>query len=180
MKKTSFIISLAILMVFFISQVSFSQVYKWVDKKGVVHFTDDITQVPGEFRPKADATEALQEKEEIKSDAESAPVKKEVAYKDQLGRGEDYWRGRIEEWRKKLTEQQDKLETLRIKYNGLTEKYNDSRGLAERANLRQERDRIKAEMDECGTRIDEARGMMDKKIPEEAEFYKAKPEWTKR
>ena len=179
MKKISFITLLPCFLVFLVAQVSFSQVYKWTDEKGVTHFTDDISQVPGEFRPKAASIEAIQEREETKLEGESATAKKEGSYKDQLGRGEDYWRGRVEDWRKKLREQQDKLESLRIKYNGLTEKYNDSRSLTERANLRKERDKIKTEMDECSTQIDEARVMMDKKIPEEAELYKAKTEWIK-
>ncbi len=179
MKKTPLIVSLAFLVVFFISQASFSQVYRWVDKKGAVHFTDDITQVPEEFRPKTDGIEAFQEKEETKPEGESIPTKKEIAYKDELGRGEEYWRERVGEWRKKLTEQQGRLETLRIKYNELTEKYNDSRSLVERTSLRKERDKIKTEIEECGAGIDEAKAMMDKKIPEEAEHYKAKPEWVK-
>jgi hypothetical protein len=32
--------------VLFISEFSIAEVYKWVDEKGVVYFTDDITQVP--------------------------------------------------------------------------------------------------------------------------------------
>jgi hypothetical protein len=179
MKKTLFISLVPLVLVFLTFQLSFSQVYRWVDEKGVSHFTDDITQVPREFKSKTERIEAPQEKEDPKSDLEIAPTKKEASYKDQLGRGEDYWKGRVEEWRKKLREQQDKLEGLRTRYNGLTEKYNDSRNLVERTNLRRERDKIKTEMDERNAQIDEARGMMDKKIPEEAELYKAKPEWVK-
>jgi hypothetical protein len=34
-------------------------------------------------------------------------------------------------------------------------------------------------MDQHKTQIEEAKNMLDKKIPEEAELYKAKPEWLK-
>jgi len=175
MKRTQFII----LLTFLISQIAFAQVYKWVDEKGVTHFTDDITQVPEKYRPKAERIESSQEKEDTKVEGELAPRKKEDAYKDRLGRGEDYWKGRVEEWRKKLRELQDRVEVLRTKYNGLTDRFNDSRSTAERANLRRERDQVKNEMDQCNTQIEEARGMLEKKIPEEAELYKAKPEWVK-
>jgi hypothetical protein len=171
MKKIIFII----LSTFLVSQVSFAQVYKWTDEKGVTYFTDDITQVPEKYRPRTERIEAPEEKVE----GESAPKKKEEALTDQLGRGENYWKGRVDEWRRKLRELQDNLEVLRGKYNGLTERYNDSRSTAERANLRRERDQIKNEMDQCNTQIQEARSMLDKKIPEEAELYKAKREWVK-
>jgi len=32
--------------ILFFSDITFAQVYKWVDEKGVAYFTDDITQVP--------------------------------------------------------------------------------------------------------------------------------------
>jgi len=174
--KTIFFV---ILLAFLIFGTSFAQVYKWVDEKGVTHFTDDMTQVPEKFRAKAGSIEAPQEKEDTKGEGELAPKKKEDSYKDRLGRGEDYWKGRVEEWRRKLFELQNKLEVLRAKYNGLTEKFNDSRSTVERGNLRKERDQVKNEIDECNSQIEEARGVMEKKIPEEAELYKAKPEWIK-
>ena len=167
-----------ILFVFFISEIAFAQVYKWVDDKGVVHFTDDITQVPEKYRPKAERMGLSEDKEETKVEGESRQ-KKDEPYRDRLGRGQDYWKGRIEEWRRKLREAQVKLEALRVKYNELTEKHNDSKTQIARTELRRERDQVKSEMDQCKTQIEEARGMLEKKIPEEAELYKAKPEWVK-
>ena len=82
-------------------------------------------------------------------------------------------------WRKKLREYQNSLETLRAKYNELTMRYNDSKSTAERGTLRIERDQIKSEMDQFRIQIDEAKNMLDKKIPEEADLYKAKPDWVK-
>jgi len=177
MKRILFVILLAFLIS--ISGISFAQVYKWVDEKGVTHFTDDVTQVPGKYRPKAESIETPQEKEDTKVEGELAPKKKEDSYKDQLGRGEDYWKGRVEESKKRLGELQDKLDALRTRYNALTERFNASRSTAERGSLRVEREQVQKEMDECKTQIDEAKGVLGKKIPEEAEFYKAKPEWIK-
>jgi hypothetical protein len=177
MKKIIFII-LCILFLF-MGEISFAEVYKWIDEKGVVYFTDDIMQVPEKYRPKSERIGLPEGKEETKGEGESTPKKKEETYKDRLGRGEDYWKGRVEEWRKKLKEYQDNLETLRAKYNELTMRYNDSKSTAERGNLRIERDQVKSEMDQYKIQIDEAKNMLDKKIPEEAELYKAKPEWVK-
>jgi len=167
-----------ILFVLFISEIAFAQVYKWVDEKGVVYFTDDITQVPEKYRPKAERMGLSEDKEETKVEAESREKKGE-AYRDRLGRGQDYWKGRVEEWRRKLREAQVKLEALRVKYNELTERFNDSKSTAERANIRKERDQVKSEMDQSKIQIEEAKEMLEKKIPEEADLYKAKPEWVK-
>jgi len=172
-----------ILFIFFIFEISFAEVYKWVDEKGVSHFTDDIMQIPERNRPKAELIELSEEagKEESKREEEGevTPKVKEESQRDRLGRGESYWRGLVEEWRKKLKERQDRLETLRAKYNELTMKHNESKSTAERGNLRTERDQVKNEMDQCKIQIEEAKDMLEKKIPEEVELYKAKPEWVK-
>lgn len=172
-------ISVITLFIFFLSAICFAEVYRWVDEKGAVHFTDDITQVPERYRSKTEEIGSPEEKEEAKPEGEATPGKKEETYKDQLGRGEDYWKGRVGEWRQKLREQEDKLEALRVKYNGLTERFNDSKSTAERGNLRKERDQVKKEMDLSKIQIEDAKNMLEKKIPEEAELYKAKPEWIK-
>jgi hypothetical protein len=169
-----------ILSIFLLSQVSFAQIYKWVDERGVTHFTDDMTQLPEKHRPKAEGVQLPQENEDTKIEEEPAPKKKEDSYKDRLGRGEDYWRGRVDEWRKKLRELQDRFEVLKTKYNELTERHNDSRSIATRTELRKERDKVKGEIDQCKVQIEEARSMLDKKIPEEAELYKAKLEWVRK
>jgi hypothetical protein len=172
-------ILLIIFFVLFITQISSAEVYKWVDENGVVYFTDDITLVPEKYRPKAEIIGLPDKKEETKGEKESTPKRKEEAYRDRLGRGEEYWKGRVEEWRKKLRELQDRSEILRVKYNELTERFNDSKSSAERGSLRKERDQIKNEMDQCKIQIEEAKNMLGKKIPEEAELYKAKAEWLK-
>jgi len=183
MKRTLFAF-IGISVVFFAFQISYAQVYKWVDEKGVTHFTDDASEVPERNRPKSEKINMPQRSDDTTTEEESAPKdatsqKREQAYKDSLGRGEDYWRGQMEQWRAKLGDLQEKLETLRTKYNELIEKFNASRNTAERGSVRVERDGVKAEMDQCRIEIDEAKSMLEKKIPDEADFYKAKREWVK-
>lgn len=174
MKKYIFIIILIILSTSF----SIAEVYKWVDDQGVVHFTDDFTQIPEKYRPKIEKMEMSNEKVEPETEKEP-PSKKKDTYKDRLGRGEEYWKGIVGEWSKKLKILQEKVESLRIKYNEVTEKINNSKSSVERSNLRRERDQIKNEMDQNKSQIEKAKYMLEKKIPEDAELYKAKPEWVK-
>ncbi|NWF92029.1 MAG: DUF4124 domain-containing protein [Syntrophaceae bacterium] len=171
--------TLPIILVILLSQPSFAQVYKWVDEKGGVHFTDDITQVPERYRPQIEKLETPEESSNRKLETGSAPAKKGDNGKDRLGRGQDYWKGRIEEWKKRLKEYQEREINLRIKYNELTERFNNSKSTSERASLRRERDEVKSQMETCKSQIDEAKQMLEKKIPEEAEIFGAKPEWLK-
>jgi len=179
MKTTSLLIILAA--IFFV-QISSAQVYKWVDEKGVVHFTDDMLQVPEKYRPKTEKMEIVEEKAEPKIEGDTpSSKKKEEPYKDRMGRGEEYWKERMEFWKKKLVTAQDKIEELRIRYNQLSEKLNASisRYSAERTALRNERDQVKNEIDKYKQELEEAKIMLDKKLPEEAQLNRAKPEWVK-
>ncbi len=163
-----------------IAQLSFAQVYKWVDEKGGVHFTDDILQVPEKYRSKTEKIGIVEEKAEPKVQNDASPSKKkEEPYKDRLGRGEEYWKEKTESWKKKLSSAQDKVENLRMKYNDLTEKLNASKSSAARATVRNERDQVKRELDIYKQQVEEAKMMLDKRIPEEAQLFRAKPEWAK-
>jgi len=175
-----------ILLLTFAIQPSFAEVFKWVDEKGSIHFTDDLTQIPDKYRSTSERRgEKIGVSEEVppikteKTEVSSMPKKQEVVYKDRSGRGEEYWKNLVEEWKGKLKNFQDKVETLRTKYNELTEKFNESKSTFERGNLRRARDEIKKEMDYCRNQIEESKSMLEKKIPQEAELYKAKPEWVK-
>ncbi len=168
-----------ILLFLFTATLSYAQVYKWVDEKGIVHFTDDITQIPEKYRRTVQEVEVKEEKIETKEEGEAPQKKQADSYKDRLGRGEEYWKGRVEESRKKLQSLQEKVESLRLKYNELTEKFNTSKSSAERAMIRNDREQIKNQMDELRVQIGEAKEMLEKKIPEEASLYRAKPEWIK-
>ena len=163
----------------FLFQPCLADTYKWVDDNGGLHFTDDITQVPERYRSKIDKLETQHATTGAKPGAAPAASQTEGAYKDRLGRGEEYWRASVEEGRKKLAEAQARLESLRAAYNELTDKVNVSQNSVQRATYRKERDQLRSEMDLCKNQIEEAKVMLEKKIPEEAELYKAKPEWVK-
>jgi len=170
---------LFLLFFIFLTEFAFAEVYKWVDERGVVHFTDDIIQIPEKYRPQIERLGTSEDRVGAKIEGESPPKKKEETYKDRVARGEEYWKGRVEEWNKKLNDAQERANNLTVKYNELTEKFNESKSSAERTYLRRERDQIKSEIEKYKTQIEEAKYMLEKKIPEEAEIFKAKPEWIK-
>ncbi|MGQ9646655.1 MAG: DUF4124 domain-containing protein [Thermodesulfobacteriota bacterium] len=173
-------IQIFILITLLTAALSHAEVYKWVDEKGSVHFTDDMTQVPEKYRRGIQEVGVDEEKViATKEESQSPPTRQTDLPKDRLGRGEDYWRGRVEEWRQKLQSLQEKLEGLRVKYNEFTEKFNASKSSVERALIRNDREQIRSEMEVLKVQIAEAKEMLEKKIPEEASLYKARPEWVK-
>jgi hypothetical protein len=52
-----------LLLLVFISQAAFADVYHWTDKQGVLHITNDIGNVPEEYRSEAEVivTEPVEE-----------------------------------------------------------------------------------------------------------------------
>ena len=48
MKKIA--IFFTVIFIFLVSSFSYSETFKWVDKDGIVHFSDDINSVPKEYR----------------------------------------------------------------------------------------------------------------------------------
>jgi predicted nucleic acid-binding Zn-ribbon protein len=168
-----------IMIIIFLAELSFGEVYKWLDEKGIVHFTDDITQVPKKYQQAIEEIGIEEEQGEIKTEGESSPKKKEDAKQDRLGRGEEYWKARVEELKGKIQGLQGETESLRMKYNELTEKFNSSKSSVQRTTLRNEREKIKSQMDQKKIQIAEVKEMLEKKIPEEAQLYGANPEWIK-
>jgi predicted nucleic acid-binding Zn-ribbon protein len=163
-----------------VPQIALAEVYRWVDEKGVVHFTDDTLQIPEKYRPETEKIGIIERETKPKPQGETTPSKvKESSPKDRLGRDERYWKERVESWRKKLTSAEERAESLRMKYNDLTEKLNATKSSVERGTLRVERDQIKEELDQSRQQVQEAKAMLEKKIPEEAQLYGARPEWLK-
>jgi hypothetical protein len=155
-----------------------AQAFRWTDESGGVHFTDDYLQVPEKYRMGVERV-GLDAGGNAASPSGAASPGKNVPPSDRMGRGEEYWKKRVEDARTRLTLSLGKMESLRLRYNDLTGKSNESKSSAERGTLRRERDRLTEEMDRCRVEIEEGRTLLEKKIPEEADFYNARPEWLK-
>jgi len=63
---TSFIIILALFVPF-----SYGEMYKWVDEKGTVHFTDDPSAIPDKYREEAETRKPPQEVPDLKPQEDS-------------------------------------------------------------------------------------------------------------
>jgi hypothetical protein len=169
---------LPIVLIVLYSSLAAGEIYRWTDERGSVHYTDDFTKIPDRYQSSIQKLEGVESGEPTKKESEVSSKPKE-APKDRLGRGEEYWKGRVNELKNKMKTLEERSESLRSKHNELTIKYNDSKSSAERGILRTERGQIKSEIDQVKAEIEETRILLERKIPEEAETYNAKPDWIK-
>ena len=163
------------------------EIYQWVDEKGTVHFTDDISQVPERYQDQVEKKKTPDEptpSSSIKSPrdkARPAPDAADVEKKDILGRGEDWWRDKAMEWKQKLTKAQKdyaaaiaalkakekELEDPKFKSRRFQPKFQDEiKVLEEKANAQK-------------SQVDEAKNMLEKVLPGQAEEYRADPSWVR-
>jgi len=175
MKKV--LMSILVLWVF-VSTGYGGTVYKWVDKDGVVNFTDDYTQIPSQYRDQVQMEE-LGESVQTPPPPPISTQESEGAKVDIYGTGEDYWGAKVQPWEKQLKEAAENIERINRKINErVGEEANRylsptqlDMGRAYKKQLREERSKYEAQ-------VREANEMLGK-IAKEAEEAKANPEWLK-
>lgn len=60
-------ILLFFLLFLFVGSPAYGDVYKWVDEKGTLHFTDDLSKIPEKYRPEVETIKRPKGKETIES-----------------------------------------------------------------------------------------------------------------
>jgi len=74
------VVILFVVILFVFVSPGYGEMYKWVDEKGTIHFTDDLSKVPEKYRPDAEMLKAPKEisspetKEKIKEPPTSLPT----------------------------------------------------------------------------------------------------------
>jgi hypothetical protein len=187
MKRRGLIIIVGLLLS---SILAFGQeLYRWVDKEGIVHFSDDLSLVPEIYRdqitekkptkepaspPSVESPKRMGEEKEIESAPESAPEQKDI-----LGRGEEWWRAIASEWNEKLNAartnyenaynewklKEQELETSKFKPDSLKRK------------LKAETKALEEKVKDWEKQVEEARNMLENILPKQAREYRANPEW---
>ncbi len=96
--------------------------YKWVDKEGVVSFTDDYSNVPPEYRDRV-STEVMEETSSVgvPTSPQATPPKTEVEKTDIYGSGEPYRMEKVRVWREQLSEATENYEKVYKEFMGQAE-----------------------------------------------------------
>jgi hypothetical protein len=157
--------------------------YKWVDKDGVVNFTDDLEKVPPQYRDQVERevgedTSSTKSPTSAQSPSQSSEEVRETR-KDIYGMDEAWWRERARVWNEQLKDATAKIETVNSKIIEKSETISRmywsptqyKMNIVELEKLRQERAKYQAQ-------VDEAKEML-KKLAKEAEEAKADPQWIK-
>jgi len=177
MKK---ILILLILLIFAVP-IHAATIYKWVDKDGVVNFTDDLEKVPPSYRDRVEVETRKDVKEEVTPPAPQAVTRgneQEEIKKDIVGRDETWWREKVRPWREKLREATEKYEEAQKKYTEKSDELSRRRfGSPTQYKMNIiELDRLKEERDKYEAQVSEAKAMLEK-LSKEAEATKADPAW---
>ena len=154
------------------------EVLKWVDERGIVHFTDNEASVPEKYRDHIDRRELRDEGEAVSGNAEeTGEVMGEP--RDRYGRGEGYWANRANEIRDQLERAQREYERIRLEYNDLVAEYNSIPSRAKRRDYQKRIESLQAQLNRRREDIDRSKELLEKTLPEEAENAGAPAEWVK-
>jgi len=186
MKKISLVVAGGLL---FFSVLGFGQgTYKWVDEKGTVHFTDDLSLVPERYQDQVRQTkpqgkpplESVGSPESVgkEKETESAP-ESASEQKDLLGRGEEWWRATVSEWNKKLVTARANYQDAYDKWKAKEEELQASQFKPDtvKRKLRAEAKTLEENVKGWEKQMEEARNMLDNVLPKQAADDHANPEW---
>jgi hypothetical protein len=100
-----------LLLLVFISQAAFADVYHWTDKQGVLHITNDIGNVPEEYRSEAEVivTEPVEEEPLVETPPSKMP--------ERGGQEELYGDQPLSWWIEKLGRMKKEIEELESELN---------------------------------------------------------------
>ncbi len=170
---------LLILLVFAVP-ASGATIYKWVDKEGVVNYTDDINNVPSSYRDRVEIRNYHTEGAAPAYTLNVPPEKKAEAQRDIYGRGETWWREQVRPWKEQLKEATENYENVRKQYmeqsQGLSPYNFGKMSLTQYQMLSARLEALNSEMETYQRQIAEANEMLGK-LFNEAKETKADPTW---
>lgn len=171
-----------LLVIFFVCSLQAQTIYKWVDKNGVINFTDDFEKVPPAFRDQVQKTELKEEQMDVKrlGPPPVSPFSQPLTEKketDKYGRDEAWWREKVSPWKKQLKEATQGLEEVQKRFSERTAEMR-RKGLVSRARYQTEAEKYDREKKKYEAQIAEAREMLEK-LSKEAEESNANLEWLK-
>lgn len=151
-----------------------AEFYRWVDKDGNEHFTNDPGKVPAENYGGSSAVEAPQGWVNVgeKRDGRRTVAPAIKQHKDKYGHGEEWWRRRARKLRRELRELQDEYELVLRK-----EREQEEQGTFGRK--KKSGKKYGAKKMQLEKKIARARRNLDADLPEEARRAGAYPGWLR-
>jgi hypothetical protein len=172
------------------------EVYRWVDEKGTVHFTDDLGMVPekyrGQFRrerppeepPPAQPTppQSIQTPKSVEGEKEPKLTPgSATGQRDILGRGEEWWRAKAREWNEKLINAQKSYENAYGEWKAKEQEIETSKFKPDsiKRKLKAELKTLEKKVKDLEKQVEEAKNMIESVLPKQAQEDRANPDWLK-
>lgn len=149
--------------------------YRWVDKDGRENYTNDLEKVPLEYRDRVAKVEIKEDRVSVGKGPEAGKKRAPgyAEHKDRYGRGENYWRRKVENLRRELRRLEDE-------YDLILRQEREEGQLQRLANKKKKiiaaRNRRKAELEK---KIARKRYEIDVELPEQARKADAYPGWIR-
>lgn len=169
---------------------AWGQIYKWVDRQGNIHFTDNPSRIPSEYRPNVEVERAtpLAPLPTPSEDAASVPPTESAAPgalppapppTDRLGRGPDYWQQLAQHWGTQLQQHLQERDRLQLLYNYARHLASYTQDTFDRGKIYADSARLEKAIAQTEKQIKEAETMLYTTLPLEARQLGANPEWLK-
>ncbi|MDQ3828378.1 MAG: DUF4124 domain-containing protein [Candidatus Tectomicrobia bacterium] len=170
--------------------VAWGQIYKWTDRQGNVHLTDDPSRIPPAYRstveveraspspplsPPSDDAATTTPTDAIASGEPPAAVPP----KDRLGRGPDYWQQLAQQWSARMQQHIQERDRLQLMYNYTRHLASYTRDVFDRGRIHADIARLEKAIGEAEGRIKEAEIMLHTTLAIEAKRLGANPAWLK-
>lgn len=175
-KMRGILVIIAVLIL--VSTGTAGEYFKWIDERGIVHFTNIPSSVPQEYKDKAERRVMPTESEKSKESSREAKQGTEES-RDRYGRGRDYWLQRTNVAKGNLYRAQSEYERLQKEYRDLLDAYGKTTSLAKRDEYKKQMESVQNEMRRRSEDIFAAREMLEKTLPDEAASGGAPLEWVR-
>ncbi len=152
--------------------------FKWIDKRGVVHFTDIEAKVPEEYRGDVERRQMPIEKQAPSETPREARQRTEES-RDKYDRDRDYWVYRATEAKTRLYRAKREYERLLREYDDALEGYRNTTSLAKRDEFQNRTEEIEIELKRTREDIFQARELLEITLPEEAKRAGVPVEWVR-
>ncbi|NWG03219.1 MAG: DUF4124 domain-containing protein [Syntrophaceae bacterium] len=191
MKRKRLIIIAALLL--FASAAFGQEIYRWVDEKGTLHFTDDLEQIPEKYREKVQKEKSPQEPTPAppvslptpppkggKPGKESKPAPPPQE-KDIFGRGEEWWGAKAREWNEKFKTAQKNYEKTNQEWKSKEKELEISTFKPDsfKRKLKAEIKVLEEKVKDWEKQMQESKNMLEHVLPKQAREDGANPDWLK-
>jgi hypothetical protein len=179
---------IAVWLAIFWAGLASGQVYRWTDRQGNVHFTDNPSRIPPEYRATAEVERVSPSapSQAPSGDTATAPPtdttvpsapRSEAPPTDRLGRGRGYWQQLAQQWSARLQQHTAERDRLQQTYNSTRNLATYTRDGFDRRRLLAEIAQLEQAMAAVEAQINEAEIMLRTTLPLEARRLGADPDW---